>query len=167
MSFALHIDSAPRALRRRLPVALAFFALAASLFALAGAEPAQRGAIALAALACFALALGRRRFAKAGGPADGSLAIDEEGRASWIDARDGGRRPVRVERWNVLGPFAWLRLRADGEPAIDAMFARSRSRGEAADVAGNDWRRLRAWLIWYGRGTLRADARPASATGPR
>ena len=165
MSFALRIESAPRALHRRLTAALAIFALAATLFALVFGEPAQRAAIALAARGCLAIAVARRRLAKSAGPADGSLRIDEAGRASWVDSRAGASspRPVRIERWNVFGPYAWLRLRAQDEPAaIDAMFVRGRSEGGAA-VAGDDWRRLRAWLLWYGRGATPADARPATA----
>ncbi|MBW7924029.1 MAG: hypothetical protein H3C59_04710 [Burkholderiaceae bacterium] len=168
MSFALRIESAPRALHGRLTAALAIFALAATLFALVFGEPAQRAAIALAALACLAIAVGRRRLQKSAAPADGSLSIDEAGRASWVDSRAGASspRPVRIERWNVFGRYAWLRLRAQDErSAIDAMFVRGRSAddaGEAAD-AGNDWRRLRAWLLWYGRGTTPADA--GAATG--
>ncbi len=168
MSFALRIDSAPRALAQRLHVALAFFALFGSIFATAFAEPEQRGAIVLASLACFAIAAGRRRFSKTRGPADGSLAIDEQGRASWSDARGGerGQRAVRIERWNVFGPLAWLRLRVAGESAtIDVMFSRFGAGGIAADP--DDWRRLRAWLLWYGRGATRADTPPASTTGPQ
>lgn len=188
MSFAVRIDSAPRALQRRLPWALAAFALGASLFALAFAEPSQRGTLALASLACFAIAFGRRRLAqrrpgnrRRSGPVEGSLSIDEAGRASWADASDAAcdARPVRIERWNVLGPFAWLRLRVDGEPAaFDVLLARRPGRGarrrdrEArlpgrdgpSDAAGeNDWRRLRAWLLWYGRGAARAAALSGSA----
>jgi len=166
LSFAVRIDSAPRALHRRLPRALALFALGASLFALVFAEPAQRGPLALAALGCVAVAWGRRRLARGAESADGSLSIDEAGRASWIDSRAGAPapRPVRIERWNVLGPYAWLRLRAQDEPAmIDVMFARVRRTGDA-DAAAGDWRRLRAWLLWYGRGTTPVDGRSASAS---
>jgi len=157
LSFALRIDSAPRALHRRLIIALALFALGASSFALVFAEPAQRGALALAALGCAAIAWGRQRLARGAQAAEGSLSIDEAGRANWVDsrARALAPRPVRIERWNVLGPYAWLRLRAQDEPqTIDAMFARVGGPGPSAD-----WRRLRAWLLWYGRGTTPADGR--------
>lgn len=188
MSFAVRIDSAPRALQRRLPWALAAFALGASLFALVFAEPSQRAALAIASLACFAIAFGRHRFAQRrsgnrlrSGPVEGSLSIDEAGRASWTDASDVARiaHPVRIERWNVLGPFAWLRLRVDGEPAaLDVLLARragggARHQDREARLAGrdgtsdasgeNDWRRLRAWLLWYGRGATRAGALSGSA----
>lgn len=170
MSFALRIHSAPRALHRRLPMALAMFALGASTFALVFAESEQRGTITLAALACLAVFLARRRLARGAGSADGSLSIDEAGRASWIDSRIGAlaSKPVRIERWSVFGPYAWLRLRAQEESTtIDVMFARGRSQGEAhrcveGSDAGDDWRRLRAWLLWYGRGTLPADGRTRS-----
>ncbi len=199
MSFAVRLDSAPQALHRRLRNALVAFALATSSFALAFAEPAARGWIALAALACFALAFGRRRLVVRAGrversrrrlpawlvgalPASGSLCIDDGGRARWIgtpgsaedasapssrssatprlDGADAAARPVRIERWNVLGPFAWLRLRADDsrEP-IDVLLA---CKGTGARKAGtaddDDWRRLRTWLLWYGRGGTPADA---------
>ncbi|MCD6680099.1 MAG: hypothetical protein LT102_05490 [Burkholderiaceae bacterium] len=163
MSFALRIDSAPRALHRRLVVALAIFALGASVCALVFAEPAQRGVLALAALGCAAVAWGRQRLARGAEPAEGSLHIDEAGRASWIDsrARPLAPRPVRIERWNVLGPYAWLRLRAQDEPkTIDVTFARLRRAGDT----GDDWRRLRAWLLWYGRGTTPAAGRSVPAS---
>jgi len=159
VAFALRIDSAPRALQRRLPALLAVFALAASLFAIAFADLSQRGALVLASLACFALALARCRRAKRAGPLEGSLSIDEEGRAAWVDAGTvaGEARPVCIERWNVLGPLAWLRLRFEGDPvAADVMFARGDC-GAAAERGENEWRRLRAWLLWYGRGAMPAD----------
>src|SRR5690606_6182715 len=131
VSFAVRIDSAPQALHRRLQIALVAFAIATSSFAFILAEPAARGWIALAALVCFAVALGRWRLAEKArrpgrprrrlpswivgtSPAVGSLSIDDAGRASWTDAPDctgGAVRPVRIERWNLVGPFAWLRLR--------------------------------------------------------
>jgi len=158
VSFALRIDSAPRALQRRLPASLAAFALAASLFAIAFADLPQRGGLVLASLACFALALGRCRRAKRAGALEGSLIIDENGRAAWIGVRGlaGEPRPVRIERWNVFGPLAWLRLRFEGEPvAAHVMFARGNGR-DGADRGENEWRRLRAWLLWYGRGGMPA-----------
>src|SRR5690606_4933888 len=100
VSFAVRLDSALQALHRRLRMALAAFALAASSFALAFAEPAQRGWIALASLACFAFAFGRARLAArrhpgsrrgsrawlgAASPATGRLSIDDTGNASWTD----------------------------------------------------------------------------------
>ncbi len=168
MSFALRLDSAPLALQRRLPVALAAFALAACLPAIAYGEPAQRGTIALFSLACFAIAFGRRRFARGTGPAAGSLSIDEQGGAQWTDGSDPGHapRPVRIERWNVLGACAWLRLRPDGAgEAVNVMFVRPRIRHGAVGASGaDDWRRLRAWLLWYGRGAVRSDSPSASAS---
>ncbi len=174
MSFALRIDSAPLALQRRLSVALGAFALAASLLAIVFGEASQRGAIALAALACFAVAFGRWRFARGAGWAAGSLSIDEHGAARWTDADDPrcAPRPVRIERWNVLGGCAWLRLRAEGEgEAREVMFVRRRtSRDGVAEANGaeangaEDWRRLRAWLLWYGRGAAQGD--PSSARVP-
>ncbi len=168
MSFALRLESAPLALQRRLPLALAAFALAASLLAIAFGEPAQRGTIALASLACFVVAFGRRRFARGTGPAAGSLRIDEQGGAQWTDGSDPGHAPraVRIERWNVLGACAWLRLRRDGErEALDVMFVRPRIRPGAVGANGvDDWRRLRAWLLWYGRGAVRSDSPSASAS---
>jgi len=159
LSFALRIDSAPRALHRRLAVALAIFALGASVYALVLAEPAQRGVLALAALGCATVAWGRQRLARGAEPAEGSLDIDEAGRASWVDARACtlAPRPVHIERWNVLGSYAWLRLRAqDEKKSFDAVFARVDGPERAAD-----WRRLRAWLLWYGRGKAPADGRSA------
>lgn len=183
MSFAVRLDSASQALHRRLRMALAAFALAASSFALAFAEPAQRGWIALASLACFAFAFGRARLAArrhpgsrrgsrawlgAASPATGRLSIDDTGSASWtdgIEAAGGSARPVRIERWNLLGPFAWLRLRADGgREAIDVLLAR-RGAAAAQEEAAADWRRLRAWLLWYGRGGTPAGMRVDAARG--
>ncbi|MCO5100139.1 MAG: hypothetical protein M9885_04450 [Burkholderiaceae bacterium] len=167
MAFALRIDSAPRALQRRLPALLAVFALAATLFAIAFADPSRRGALVLASLACFAFALARCRRTKRAGLLEGSLSIDEEGRAAWVDAFRtvaGEARPVRIERWNMLGPLAWLRLRFEGDPvAADVMFARGDRGGggaAAAERGENEWRRLRAWLLWYGRGAM-----PAGSSG--
>ncbi|HEY0878575.1 MAG TPA: hypothetical protein VGE10_08990 [Zeimonas sp.] len=183
MSFAVRIDTAPRALQQRVPPVLAAFAVAASLFALAFAEPSQRGWIALAAIACFGTAFGRHRLRRRGGMVpdprgrremggagagltEGSLRIDEAGGVRWIDAHDPDRcaRPVRIERWNVLGPFAWLRLRfEDGAGALDVTFARRRARtGDTGETGEDDWRRLRAWLLWYGRGTAPAGRSAAA-----
>lgn len=188
MSFAVRIDSAPQALHRRLQIALVAFAIATSSFAFILAEPAARGWIALAALVCFAVALGRWRLAEKArrpgrprrrlpswivgtSPAVGSLSIDDAGRASWTDAPDctgGAARPVRIERWNLVGPFAWLRLRvSEGCEPIDVLLARSGADAcKASPAIDDDWRRLRAWLLWYGRGGTPADA-PSGATPAR
>lgn len=185
MSFAVRLDSAPQRLHRRLRIALVAFALAASSFALAFAEPAARGWIALAALASFAVAFGRARPASnagAGGrprrrlpawiagtsPAGGTLWIDESGRASWSHVpgcAGDPPRPVRIERWNLIGPFAWLRLRAaNAREPIDVLIARKGAGTRKADIAvDDDWRRLRAWLLWYGRGGTPADDRSGAA----
>lgn len=182
MSFAVRLDSASQALHRRLRMALVAFALAASSFALAFADPAERGWIALAALACSAFAFGRARLgARCPGlrrllgrwlvgaaPATGKLSIDDTGNASWTDASDaadGAARPVRIERWNVLGPFAWLRLRDyGGRETVDVLLARRGAAVEAQDAV-DDWRRLRAWLLWYGRGGTPAGMRVDAARG--
>ena len=180
MSFAVQLDSAPRALHWRLHLMLVGFALAASALALAFAEPADRGWIALLSVACFAMTFGRRRLITGrrpaersvpsrrlhrwvGGasPAAGRLSIDDTGRASWRDADDssgGPERVVRIERWNVLGPLAWLRLRADdGRETIDVLLTRRSAGADTANAATDDWRRLRAWLLWYGRGGTPAE----------
>jgi len=180
VSFAVQLASAPQALHRRLHAVLVGFALAASALALAFAEPADRSWIALISFACFAIALGRRRVAAGrrpaerpkpsrrlsswiGGasPAAGRLSIDDAGRASWRDATDSSGDParaVRVERWNVLGPLAWLRLRADGRrETIDVLFMRRSADAGTANAVTDDWRRLRAWLLWYGRGGAPAE----------
>lgn len=186
MSFAVQLDSAPQALHRRLHAALVVFALAASTLALAFAEPADRSWIALVSFASFAFAFGRRRLASGrrfaerprplrrlrrwiGGvsPAAGRLSIDDAGRASWRDAMHssgGAVRAVRVERWNVLGPLAWLRLRADGgRETIDVLFMRRSAGAGTTDAGTDDWRRLRAWLLWYGRGGMPAETLAGAA----
>lgn len=189
MSFAVRLDTAPPALQRRLWLALGAFALAASTFALVFADASQRGWIAFAVAACFAVAFaraGRPGFARR--PAQGSLSIDEAGRAVWRDTgerhgdmrgdtherrggvreRDGGTRPrgdcaprpVRIERWHVLGALAWLRLRfEDDGQAFDVLLARlDAGRKTPCRDGENDWRRLHAWLLWYGRGATAPDA---------
>jgi len=185
--FAVRLDTAPPALQRRLWLTLGAFALAASTFALVFAEASQRGWIALAVAACFAAAFarsGRRGFARR--CAQGRLSIDEAGRAVWSHAseRDGGlherdgdmsrrtdraRRPVRIERWHVIGALAWLRLRfEDDGRAFDVLLARPGfGRGTSCLDGENDWRRLRAWLLWYGRGAVSVDARPDPGAAPQ
>lgn len=187
MSFAVRLHSAPRALARSLHFALAGFALIAALFALVFAEPSARGWIALAAFACFALALARPRMIQLGtsisnrsgraprhfrrlpqrAAAAGSLHIDEAGRANWIDDGDPARaaRPVRIERWNLLGAFAWLQLRRDDAPEVlDVLMSRVPGQSDTPDTAAqDDWRRLRAWLLWYGRGGVSPAALPETS----
>jgi len=168
VSFAVCIDTVPPAWHRRFRLALGAFALAASVFALVFADAPQRAWIALAAILCLVAALARAAVGAA--PAQGRLAIDETGRACWSDVPDRGRgaRPVCIERWHLLGPLAWLRLRFEGEGTrFDALLARPAAAPPRRGDGENDWRRLRAWLLWYGRGAVSVDARPDPGAAPQ
>ncbi len=177
MSFEVRLDTAPRSLYGVLRAALLAFALASAALALGAGEPAQRGWIALACALPFVVVLARRPAP----PAAGTLAIDAAGRAFFVEAARpaSGALAVRIERWNVFGPFAWLRLRGEGaRRPLDVLFVRG-GRTRAADVfpavdgpkngdatSGDDaWRRLLAWLAWYGRGRA-PGASPADAPHP-
>lgn len=77
----------------------------------------------------------------------GRLVVDAAGNAGWrpLAGDPAVLEPVTVERWCVIGSFAWVALRFAGD-------------GRARDLLvlqGGDepaWRGLRAWLVWYGRG---------------
>ncbi|MBN9461788.1 MAG: hypothetical protein J0H00_11260 [Burkholderiales bacterium] len=143
MSLGFRIDVAPTRGLRLIQRALVAFAAAG--FALAGALAAggSGAALALAGLASCWLAW------RAGvrGLSWGQLAVDEAGRAAWRGAGSGEPgSPVEVERWHAGQALVWLRLREAGQRrARHVLLLR-------AACGGEPWRRLRAWLVWLGRG---------------
>ncbi len=146
MGFAFELGVRRTGTLQRLHAALIVFAAAG--FALAGGlapAPWPLAWWAAAVPACLAA----RRFG-ARGLAWGRLRVDAAGGGRWM--HDGASapaesEPVRIERWCATEGLVWLRFREAGGagPRRDALIAR-----DACDAA--QWRGLRAWLVWLGRG---------------
>ena len=121
--------------------------LAAAGFALAAwlAPPAWAGAWLVGGVAAgwAAWRYGGRRLSW------GRLSIDETGGVRWQaqdDAAGQGARIVRIERWCATERLVWLRFAEAGEGGRrDTLIARDACSAE-------QWRCLRAWLNWLGRG---------------
>lgn len=145
MSFAFHLRAAPSSGVRTLHACTASLAVAG--FALAAwlAPPAWTGAWLGGGVAVgwVAWRYGGRRLSW------GRLSIDETGGARWQaqdDAAGDGARIVRIERWCATERLVWLRFAEAGEGGRrDTLIARDACSAE-------QWRCLRAWLNWLGRG---------------
>lgn len=124
----------------------ATLALAACGFALAAwIAPASRGGAWLAAgiAACWLAWRGGAR-----GLSWGRLAVDAQGQGCWQPdgASAATARPARIECWCATERLVWLRWRDAGDGRRrDTLIAR-----DACDAG--QWRSLRAWLCWLGRG---------------
>lgn len=156
MSFGFQLDVAPTRGLRLIQRALVVFA--ATGFAFAGTlAPAGPGAAlyGIGALVCLlAWHRGLRRLSW------GRLTVDAGGACNWADAHQSARATgqagapacaARIERWRAGEMLVWMRLR---EPA------RRRARDVLLMRTAYDeeqWRRLRAWLAWLGRGPAPRD----------
>ena len=145
MSFAFALSCAPSRGLRALHAATV--ALAAAGFGLAAWLAPQPWAIALVMTGVPVCGLAWRRGAR--GLSWGRLAVDESGQARWqragaVPAQDP--RPVRIERWCTTERLIWVRFCEVGQRRRqDVLFAR-------AGCDAGQWRGLRSWLIWLGRG---------------
>jgi len=145
MSFSFHLRAAPTSGVRALHASTV--TLAAAGFALAAwlGPPAWAGAwIGGGVAACWAAwRYGGRRLSW------GRLIVDESGDGRWEaqdDAAAEGARTVRIERWCATERLVWLRLAETGDGGRrDTLIARDACSAE-------QWRCLRAWLNWLGRG---------------
>ena len=146
MSFSFALSCAPSRGLRALHGATV--GLAAAGFALAAWLAPQPWGIALAAAAVPACWLAWRHGAR--GLSWGRLAVDESGQARWqqagaVPTRDP--RPVRIERWCATEQLIWVRFCEAGRRRHrDVLFAR-------AGCDAGQWRGLRSWLAWLGRGS--------------
>ena len=183
VSFAVQLAAAPPVIVRRMQLALAAFAILALGVAWPGVDAARRlpfgvfAAIAAGAIVARLHGAGRRN-------AEGVLHIDAAGQACWRGIGQAPATPVQVRQWHVLGRMAWLRLHVLREPGIgvaddriDVLFWRRSEHGHPSDARGPDergagaaedeWRRFRAWLLWYGRGAAVTIEPVASAVDTR
>ncbi len=182
MSFAVELATAPPSVFRRIRAALCVFAASGCAIAVAQLQPVDAWApvavrsslpavavavpfvvvlvllsVVLAAL-FLALASAIARRGRAAPLPAGRLVVDAAGDAAWrpLGGEAAAPEPVAIERWYVLGSFAWIAVR----------FAGDRRARDLLLVHGADesaWRRLRAWLVWYGRG--RVARSPIAAAG--
>ncbi|GMV02582.1 MAG: hypothetical protein KJZ98_00990 [Burkholderiaceae bacterium] len=145
MTIAFELDASPGEVVRTLRGAVV--ALAGAGFALAAwlAPWPWSGAMLVAALPACALAwrYGGRRLAA------GRLSVDAAGQCRWqtgTGQRADVAQPVRVERWYATERLVWIRFSENAaHRRRDTLIAR--------DACGPaQWRSLRTWLTWLGRG---------------
>lgn len=149
MSFAVEIAAAPLSVLHRIHAAMYAFGAVACVLALVYVQSADFRWFAAVCLLVLALAcvvsivsLHRRRAPLV----RGSLVVDACGNAAWRPLAGNATHAgsVDVVRWYVLGSYAWIAVRfPDDRRARDLLL---RHGGDEPA-----WRRLRAWLVWYGR----------------
>lgn len=156
MSFAFRIDAVPTRGLRVLHAAMIALAVAGFGWAAWLASPPWSVVWLAAAVPACAAAWWRGMR----GLSWGRLSVDERGQCRWLDPGEAPQeagRPVRIERWCATERLAWLRLReARHGRRHDVLLARD------ACVAAQ-WRSLRTWLTWLGRG----PEVPPEAAAPR